>query len=66
MTECVHEAFILWSLLDSETADFKDERICIIFHFNPEEAVSEAYKVLKKAVCDPAISRAHTFKGIHI
>jgi len=47
-------------------ADFKDERICIIFHFNLEEALSEAYEVLKKAVCDAAMSRAHTFKGIHI
>jgi hypothetical protein len=66
VTECVYDAFILWSLLDSEMADFRDERIRIIFHFNLEEAVSEAYEVFKKAVCDPAISRAHTFKGIHI
>jgi hypothetical protein len=66
MTECVYVAFILWPLLDSKTADFKDERICIIFHFNLEEAVLEAYEVLKKAVFDAAMSRAHVFKGIHI
>jgi len=66
MTECVDVAFILWSLLDSETADFKDERICIIFHFNLEETVLEAYEMLKKAVCDAGVSRAHTIKCIHI
>jgi hypothetical protein len=64
--DCVYDAFILWSLLDSKTADFKDERLCIIFYFNLEEAVLEAYEVLKNAVCDAAMCRAHTFKGIHI
>ena len=47
-------------------ADFTYKRICIIFHFNLEEAVLEACELLKKAVCNAAMSRAHTFKGIHI
>jgi hypothetical protein len=47
-------------------ADLKDKRICIILHYNLEEAVSEVYEVLKIAICDAAISRARTFIGIHI
>jgi hypothetical protein len=50
MTECVYVAFILWSLLDSGMVDLEDETICIIFHFNLEEAELEAYELLKKTV----------------
>jgi hypothetical protein len=46
--------------------DLKEQRISMIFCFDMEEAVSEAYEELKNVIHDAAMNRIQTFKGIHI
>jgi len=45
----------------TDTADFKEQRICIKFSFNLKKKAAETHRMLQEAFGDNAMSQSKTF-----
>jgi len=54
------------TVIVSEVADRKEQRICYKFCFNFKKIASEPYRMLIKAFYVDTMSRVQTLNGIHV